>query len=141
MNFKVLISLVTIFLTCYAYLGFSQTVYTNSYKLTLPGSESEVFKIYKIKENDLKKMRITKNYILVKRPSEHVIFLLEIPVRVEPMEHVEKKEEKKDAPKTSTPSPKANEQNLLELSKELNIGEIKTGLKQQIVKEFFNGKP
>jgi len=138
MNFKVSIPLISIFLICCAYTGFSQTRHTNSYKLALPPSEAEVFKIYKIKENDLKRIRMPKNYILVKRPSEPMIFLLEIPTRVEPLEPVEKKEEKKDTAKTTNPSPGVEKLNPFELSKELNIGEIKTGLKQQIVQELLN---
>ncbi|MCX7966299.1 MAG: hypothetical protein N2596_06715 [Syntrophorhabdaceae bacterium] len=113
--------LCTIFLICSSLPVFSQTKHGATYTLELLPSEPEGLKVYKIKENDLKKMRIPKNYILVKRPAEDTLYLWEIPGRIPRLEIAEKTEEKKETGNVVNPSPDVGKTDLFELSKKLGI--------------------
>ncbi|HOJ42750.1 MAG TPA: hypothetical protein PK800_01390 [Syntrophorhabdaceae bacterium] len=94
-----------------------------------------MFRVYKIKETDLNKIRIPKNYMLVRRPFEDTLFLWEIPIKTESSESEGKIDEKRG---TISPSPVVDSSSIKELSKQLSIGEIKGGPAQKIIQDLLN---
>lgn len=140
MNFKNFALIISVFLVCHTTPAFSQTKGINTYTLELFPQEASGLKVYRVKESDLKKIRIPKNYMMVKKPSDETIFLWEIPERIPESEHPEKKEEKKDTIKTATTTSSPDRINLFELSKQLGVGEIKSGAAQEAVKQLLELK-
>lgn len=139
MKLKNFAFLLPILFLCQLSPVFSQTkLIKNTYTLELPPQEQSELKVYKVREGDLKKIRIPKNYIIVRKPSDETVFLWEIPARPTQPETLEKKEEKKEDIKTKTLPSNIDTVNLFEISKKLGVGEIKSGTTQEVIQQLLD---
>jgi len=118
---------------------FSQTKgsVTSVYELMPMASVS--LRVYHLKDEEIKKIQMPNNYMMVKRPEEGKIYIWEFPAVTQKDDAFQKQEKgskEKEGPPNEAKPPAIP--NLLELSKHLGIGQIKEGTTADVLKSLLN---
>ncbi|MCX8110374.1 MAG: hypothetical protein N3D15_03885 [Syntrophorhabdaceae bacterium] len=118
---------------------FSQTNRSEKFVYELSPITSVRLKVYNSRDYEHKKIQMPENYMIVKRPQEEKIYIWEFPVtpKDETPQKQEKESKDKAEPQKET-KPTATTSNLIELSRQLGIGENKEATTIDVLKNLLN---
>ena len=121
-------------------MAFSQTKGSARSVYELMPMASVNLRVYQLKDEELKKIQMPNNYMMVKRPQEGKIYIWEFPAVTQKDEAFQKQEkESKDKERPQNESkPPSIPNNLIELSKQLGTGQIKEGATLDALKNLLN---